>query len=114
MDHLSAHIQTAEVRIRDVVRCESRLLYTQNKGFLSSKRASYLQLYQDSLKDDKLVGPSREQPQGPAASPSQCQYSICRRMATNAPLQNLSLPRSLHSLALRGQPLPPVSSPSAI
>ena len=71
MDHLSAYIQSAEVRIRDVVRCESRLLYTQNKGFLNSQRASYLQLYQGSLKDDKLVGPSPEKPQSAAIPESQ-------------------------------------------
>ncbi|KAM5536974.1 hypothetical protein V8D89_009303 [Ganoderma adspersum] len=61
MDHLSAHIQTAEARIQDVVRSESRLLYTQNKGFLGSQRAKYLQLYQDSLKDEELVGPPPRQ-----------------------------------------------------
>ncbi|PIL25641.1 transporter [Ganoderma sinense ZZ0214-1] len=73
MDHLSAHIQTAETRIQDIVRAERRLLYTQNKGLLSAERAKYLHLYRDSLTDEKLVGLFAPRPAQNAAPQTESQ-----------------------------------------
>ena len=76
MDYLSVHIQGAEVRIQDIVRSESRLLYTQNKGFLGSQRAKYLQLYHSSLKDENLVCPSPQPVQRPSTPAGQRRHHI--------------------------------------
>ena len=86
MDHLSAHVQTAEERIQDVVRSESRLLYTQNKGFLGSRRAQYLQLYQDSLQDDKLVGLPPQQAPNPPPPTGHPSRLICLLIIALTPL----------------------------
>ena len=63
MEHLSTYSRKAEIRVRDVVQSESRMLYTQNKSLLATLRAKYLTSYREALSGElKDVPPPTPQP----------------------------------------------------